>query len=206
MNVSRHTTSRRSSSPSRSARSRMEQRVARSRSTQGAERLPSSEQPNRTLKATTVFTKKAIALIVVIFLIIVSYWATLQVYINQQREMGQLNDQIAAHKSAISDLENQVGRWKDDEFDKTQARERLGWVMPGERGYRVMNDDGTPFAGGQQILEDDIPTGNEKTWWDRLWSSVQAADNPNTLRQDDSDPIKRISFNDFHSSDGEGER
>ena len=34
---------------------------------------------------------------------------------------------------------------------KTQARERLGWVVPGEIGYKVVGADGKPLGGGAKI-------------------------------------------------------
>ena len=36
----------------------------------------------------------------------------------------------------------------DPDYVRTQARERLGWVVPGETGYRVVGADGKPLGGG----------------------------------------------------------
>jgi hypothetical protein len=62
---------------------------------------------------------------------------------------------------------------------RTQARERLGWVVPGETGYTVVGADGKPLGGGAKITAE---TASEESahdsWWSKLWGSVEAADRP----------------------------
>ena len=44
-----------------------------------------------------------------------------------------------APRRDIKALEREKRRWADDEYVKAQARERFGWVMPGETSYQVID-------------------------------------------------------------------
>lgn len=124
-------------------------------------------------------TQRAIILGVVMVVLLVSYATTLRVYFNQQYHLAEARRQIAEHEQAISDLQDEVERWQDPEYVQIQARERLGWVVPGETGFRVIGPDGKPYGGGTQIGAAKLPEGEyAKTWWDRVWGSVAAADDP----------------------------
>ncbi|MGI5951777.1 MAG: FtsB family cell division protein [Brooklawnia sp.] len=124
-------------------------------------------------------TQRAIILGVVMVVLLVSYATTLRVYFNQQSHLAQARQQIAEHEASITELSDEVERWNDPAYVKIQARERLGWVVPGETGYRVIGPDGQPYGGGSQIGSAQLPEGEyAKTWWDRMWGSVAAADDP----------------------------
>lgn len=124
-------------------------------------------------------TQRAIILGVVLVVLLVSYATTLRVYLNQQYQMAQARQQIAEHEQAITKLEDEVKRWQDPEYVKIQARARLGWVVPGETGFRVIGPDGKPYGGGSQIGAAQLPEGEHtRTWWDRMWASVITADDP----------------------------
>jgi len=63
---------------------------------------------------------------------------------------------------------------------ESQARQRLGWVMPGETGYKVIGPDGQPVDGGQEIggAEPTVKTPTAQPWWAKLFGSMQTADQP----------------------------
>ena len=124
-------------------------------------------------------TQRAVILGVVMVVLLFSYATTLRVYFNQQYRIAEAREQIAQHEQSISSLEDEVERWNDPEYVKIQARERLGWVVPGETGFRVIGPDGQPYGGGSQIGAAQLPPGEyAKTWWDRMWGSVATADDP----------------------------
>lgn len=136
-------------------------------------------------------TQRAIILAVVLVVLLVSYATTLRVYFNQQYHLAQTRQQIAQHEDSIAKLSDEIERWNDPEYVKIQARERLGWVVPGETGYRVIGPDGEPYGGGSQIGSAQLPEGEyARTWWDRMWGSVQAADDPEPV--DDEVPDEPI--------------
>ena len=125
-------------------------------------------------------TRRALALVVVLVVLALSYASTLRVYINQQHELAVTEQQIRDQLAQIADLQSQLAKWDDPVFVKTQARERLGWVMPGETGYRIVDDAGQPIDGGAVIGSERTLPPNEHpdTWWERMWGSVAAADAP----------------------------
>ncbi len=121
-------------------------------------------------------TWRLILLGVVIAAIAMTLAQSLRVYFAQSSEIAQLRADIDAERATIAHLEDQLQRWDDPEFVKAEARERLGWVMPGDVGYRVIGHDGEPIGGDSAVLgEEDTMTG---PWYERLWGSVAAADQP----------------------------
>lgn len=71
---------------------------------------------------------------------------------------------------AIKELEDNKNRWSDRAFVEQQARERFGWVLPGEVGYRVIGSDG--LVQGDLPTLDAAPIPKTRQWYDRLWGTV----------------------------------
>jgi len=93
-------------------------------------------------------------------------------------------------KQAIVDLEDQMDRWKDPAFVKQQAKERFGWVSPGEVGYRVIGSNG-------KVQGADVPTLDSPAlapppkWYDKLWGSVkESGKEPAAPTRTEPDPDK----------------
>lgn len=121
-------------------------------------------------------TQRAVALLVVIGLLAISYVGSMRIYLNQQSEIATARTQIAQRQAEIAKLEDELSRWSDSEYIKTQARERLGWVMPGEVGYRVIGTDGSVLGQVGSIEGNNDPAN--QAWYEKIWSSVQTADQP----------------------------
>lgn len=120
-------------------------------------------------------TWRLLLLAVVIAALGVTLAQSLRVYFAQAQEIAATRAAIEARKGRISDLEDQLERWRDPVFIKAEARERLGWVVPGETGYRVIGADGKPIGGDSTVL---APTRQDGLWWEGMWGSVRHADNP----------------------------
>jgi cell division protein FtsB len=125
-------------------------------------------------------TRRATILLLVVVVLAISFGQSLRIYLSQQHELAVAQQQIRDRSAQIADLETELSRWNDPEYVKAQARDRLGWVMPGETGYRVVGADGKPIGGGVVIeSEQALPAGeHDPVWWDRLWGSVRTADAP----------------------------
>lgn len=125
-------------------------------------------------------TRRAVALIAVVGVLILSYASSLRIYMNQQRDMAVAQQQIADRQARVAELTDELQRWQDPAYVRTQARERLGWVVPGETGYVVLGPDGKPIDGSNSIdserADKEEPTAD--AWWARIWGSVDAADHP----------------------------
>lgn len=122
-------------------------------------------------------TRRALVLIVVVAALALAYVGSLRIYFTQQHELAQVQAEIEQRQRTIDELTDEVERWKDPEYVKAQARSRLGWVVPGETGYRVIGPDGQPIGGSAQLDAPDDPDAH-LAWWQRLWVSVKVADNP----------------------------
>ena len=124
-------------------------------------------------------TARAIALAVVLVILTISYATSLRIYFAQAHEIAATKAEIAERQQRIRDLQGELARWDDEAYVRTQARDRLGWVVPGETGYTVVGADGKPLGGGAVITAETAPDEPaQDTWWSKLWGSVEAADQP----------------------------
>lgn len=109
-------------------------------------------------------------LLSVVLLLIASYTSSLHAWWEQRGEIESTKAEIVMRKDAIKDLQDDEERWSDRAFVAQQARERFGWVLPGEVGYRVIGSDGK-IQGDVPTL--DAPPVPEPTqWYDKLWGTV----------------------------------
>jgi cell division protein FtsB len=94
-------------------------------------------------------------------------------YFAQRTEMKQLAASEAALRQQISDLQSQKDKLGDPVYIAAQARERLGFVMPGDIPYQVQLPQGaavTPDA------PQAAPVHNTDPWYTSLWHTI--ADTP----------------------------
>jgi cell division protein FtsB len=124
-------------------------------------------------------TARAIALAVVLVILTISYATSLRIYFAQAHEIAATKAEIAERQQRIHELQGDLARWDDEAYVRTQARDRLGWVVPGETGYTVVGADGKPLGGGAVITAETAPEEPAQDfWWSKLWGSVEAADQP----------------------------
>ena len=133
--------------------------------------------PDRGRRAS--LTTRAIALAVVLLILTISYASSLRIYFAQAEKISATRAEIVERQGTISALRDKLDLWNDPAFVRLQARDRLGWVVPGEIGFRVIGPDGKPLGGGAQISPANAPTDETPdAWWLRLRDSVSAADRP----------------------------
>jgi cell division protein FtsB len=125
-------------------------------------------------------TTRALALAVVILMLTISYANSLRIYFAQSHEVAATKAEIADREARIADLQTELDHWNDPAFVKLQARTRLGWVMPGEIGFTVVDADGKPLGGGSELTTGEKPASDRapESWYTKLWGSVEAADKP----------------------------
>lgn len=125
-----------------------------------------------------------------VLLLLASYTSTLHAWWEQRSEIQSTKAEIAMRKQTIAELEDQKVRWNDPAYVKQQAKERFGWVLPGEVGYRVLGTDGK--VQGADVPTLDAPTQAKKPqWYDKLWGSVAAAGKePAAPKKNQPDPDK----------------
>jgi hypothetical protein len=108
--------------------------------------------------------------------LVVSYAQSLRVWFDQHQQITSLQKEIRDREQRVGQLEDEIARWDDKAYVRTQARQRLGWVMPGEVGYRVIGADGKPLGAPQPPANGAAGAGNQDpTWYSKLWGSVLIA-------------------------------
>lgn len=130
-------------------------------------------------------------LLSVFLLLLASYTSSMHVWWQQRQEIQSIKAQNAQYRSDIAGLKDTKRRFEDRAFLRQQARERFGWVLPGETGYRVIGSDGQ--------IKGDVPTLSEPPsdkppqWYESLWGSVQEAGREPELEPAPTpDPAKEV--------------
>lgn len=117
-------------------------------------------------------TGRAAVLALVVAVLLVSYAYPLRTWWDQHSQQQDLEAESEQLRQEKEQLEREVALWDDPAFVAAQARDRLGFVMPGEQGYVVIPvEDDTP-----EPTVDGLPPSGSGEWYERLWSSVEAAD------------------------------
>ena len=122
--------------------------------------------PERTLPP------RVVILAVVCLLAFVVIFTSLRAYLSQQAQYDAVVDRIREASDTSTALENELAQWKDDTYVRSQVRERLGYVMPGDTSYVVVGADSmkqTETGGGASTGSQDGP------WYQRLRDSSRAA-------------------------------
>jgi cell division protein FtsB len=124
-------------------------------------------------------TGRAAVLVLVVAVLAVSYASSMKAYLQQRAHIEDLKAQIASTSAEIDDLEREKRRWDDDAYVRAQARERFGYVMPGETAYVVLDEHGKPLEGQAELHDpQEVLAEVPQAWWQDAWASVELAGNP----------------------------
>lgn len=135
-------------------------------------------------------TGRAAILVLVLAVLAVSYASSLRAFLDQRAHIKGLQEQISERQAAIEELEREKRRWDDPAYVEQQARERLGYVMPGETSYVALDEHGEPIERQAELTDPDTVDPKEPTaWWADAWGSVEAAGHPPKA---DPPPLTRI--------------
>ncbi|KAA0105131.1 septum formation initiator family protein [Mycolicibacterium sp. P1-5] len=118
--------------------------------------------------------RRAAILAAVVCVLTLTIAGPVRTYFAQRTEMKQLAASEAAMRKQIADLESQKAKLGDPVYIAAQARERLGFVMPGDIPYQVQLPAGAvvaPDTGPQAA-----PVRSNDPWYTSLWHTI--ADTP----------------------------
>ncbi|MCB7137070.1 FtsB family cell division protein [Cellulosimicrobium marinum] len=127
-----------------------------------------------------VVTVRTLVVSVVVLLAVVLLLPTVRAYVSQTNELRALRVELADAQAEHDGLESELERWEDRAFVEREARERLNFVMPGERAWRVLDpesvvDDIDPRT-GQEITDGPVEgPGDGTPWYEAMWESVEVA-------------------------------
>ena len=118
--------------------------------------------------------RRAAILAAVVCVLTLTIAGPVRTYFAQRTEMNQLAATEAALRAQIADLEGQKSKLADPVYIAAQARERLGFVMPGDIPYQVQLPPGAAVPVGP---DQTAPTAKSTDpWYTALWKTI--ADSP----------------------------
>jgi len=118
---------------------------------------------------------RALALSTILFIFALAIAPPIKHYFTQRAQISALNAQLVSDNKALDNARKELLLWQDPEYVKSQARERLHFVLPGERQYIVTGGDQTadkePTTKVSAALVDGQP------WYTRLIASISESGN-----------------------------
>jgi cell division protein FtsB len=117
--------------------------------------------------------RRAAVLAAVVCVLTLTIAGPVRTYFAQRTEMDQLAASEAALRRQIADLEQKKGKLGDPAYIAAQARERLGFVMPGDVPFQVQLPP-TAAVSPQPGSETAKPANNDP-WYTSLWHTIADA-------------------------------
>ena len=147
---------------------------------------PSSRKPARQRTQQTAKTRRnsgPVSFFIAVIIVIIGLMqlvSTFHDYALNLSELNGLKKQEATLEAQKQDLENDIARWDDKAYVTAQARERLGFVFPGEVSVRVEHPEAvtgstTSKSSGTSSAQDEQTT---LPWYKELAYAFQQADTP----------------------------
>jgi len=129
-----------------------------------------STTPTAKAVAKPSLTGRAIALVGVVSLLVVTLAVPVRELIHQRQQIAALQAQNAVVQAQVDDLTLEADRLKDPAYVTSLIRERLHYLLPGEVGYVVLDPTEAPAPASAGAAKPKQP------WFTSMWSSIQKAD------------------------------
>ncbi len=69
-----------------------------------------------------------------------------EAFLNQRRQIAEMEESIRLAQEQVEQMQAERDRWQDPVYIRSQARDRLYYVLPGEVSYLVMDARGMDFS------------------------------------------------------------
>ncbi|MEI6229995.1 MAG: septum formation initiator family protein [Actinomycetes bacterium] len=129
-----------------------------------------STTPTAKAVAKPSLTGRAIALVGVVSLLVVTLAVPVRELIHQRQQIAALQAQNAVVQAQVDDLTLEADRLKDPAYVTSLIRERLHYLLPGEVGYVVLDPTEAPAPASAGAAKPKQP------WFTSMWSSIQKVD------------------------------
>lgn len=116
--------------------------------------------------------RRAAILAAVVCVLTLTIAGPVRTYFAQRTEMKQLSDAEAQLRSQIADLQQQKVKLADPVYIAAQARERLGFVMPGDIPYQVQLPPSDTPAAAPVAGADPAKPPSGQPWYTSLWHTI----------------------------------
>jgi cell division protein FtsB len=117
---------------------------------------------------------RALAFIAILFVLTLAIAPPVKHYFTQRAQISALESQLSADNVALQKAREELLRWQDPEYIKSQARERLHFVLPGERQYIVV--DGSTTRSEETTTQVASALTDGQPWYARLIASISETD------------------------------
>jgi cell division protein FtsB len=120
-------------------------------------------------------SNRVLALSAIFFILALTIAPPVKNYFTQRAQISALKSQLSADYSALQKAREELLLWQDPEYIKSQARERLHFVLPGERQYIVTDGENNPQQNGTTKIASSLADG--QPWYARLIASISETGN-----------------------------
>ncbi|SPT53141.1 Septum formation initiator [Actinomyces bovis] len=117
-----------------------------------------------------------LAIVAVLTFAIVFAGPAARQFLVHRAELADAKRQLAQAQATQAALQQELARWDDDAYARSQARERLGYVMPGETSYVVVGAE--ELETKQKPGAATVPSQMASPWYQTLTESVRLAARP----------------------------
>jgi cell division protein FtsB len=120
-------------------------------------------------------SNRVLALSAIFFILALTIAPPVKHYFTQRAQISALKAQLSADNSALQKAREELTLWQDPEYIKSQARERLHFVLPGERQYIVTDGQTNTSQNGSTQIASSLADG--QPWYSRLIASISETGN-----------------------------
>lgn len=125
----------------------------------------------------TLLRRPGVLMVSLLFLLLGAAFITQVVpyrqIIESQRQVTAAQERLTTLETENQALQADVAALNSDEEIEKLAREKLGYVRPGETAFVVLDPPGSDDT---VPVETDEPVVEEKTWVDRIWDFISGGD------------------------------
>ena len=120
-------------------------------------------------------SNRVLALSVIFFILALTIAPPVKHYFTQRAQISALKSQLSADNTALQKAREELTLWQDPEYVKSQARERLHFVLPGERQYIVTECENDLTQNSSTKIASSLADG--QPWYSRLIASISETGN-----------------------------
>jgi cell division protein FtsB len=120
-------------------------------------------------------SNRVLALSVILFILALTIAPPVKHYFTQRAQISALKSQLSADNAALQKARQELSLWQDPDYIKSQARERLHFVLPGERQYIVIDNSTTDTNNTSTKIASALTDG--QPWYARLIASISETGN-----------------------------
>ena len=115
---------------------------------------------------------RLLILFIVLFAIAVTLAPPTQHYFAQRAQIASLEASVDSNRKKLEAARAELELWKDPDYIRSQARQRLHFVLPGERQYIILGAQSRLDVGATTAapVNQDFPIG--VAWYSRIISSI----------------------------------